>query len=180
MVNERALCVRRAARGAGLALLCLASAGALNASAQEQPATQAAPAAEKLPPAWTVSCSSTGADAALVCNLSQIIVVKDSGQRVLTVTVGTEGGKMMLKLGLPHGLALQKGVDVWIDQGARQNHPIVTADQKGSYALIPLEEGMIGALKQGTDLNVSVTAYAGNALVIGVSLKGFTAAFAKL
>lgn len=149
----------------------------LPALAQEQTEAQQP---EKPVPSWTVSCSSSGAQGQLVCSLSQIILLKDSGQRVLSVTVGPEKSGLVLKLGLPHGLSLAKGVDIWIDKAKRQNHPIVTADQKGSYAMIPLDDGMVGALKQGTVLNVAVTAFAGSELVLQIPLAGFTAAFAKL
>jgi invasion protein IalB len=136
-------------------------------------------AAPKPPQSWTVNCAS-GANGELACALSQVMVVKDSGQRVLTVSVMKDAGAFAMRLSLPHGLDLPKGVDVWVDEAPRRNNPIVTADKSGSYAVIKLTDAMIAELKQGTQLNVAVTAYAGKEIVLQLSLAGFTAGFAKL
>jgi invasion protein IalB len=131
-------------------------------------------------PTWTVNCSGAAGQAELACTLSQTLIMKDKGQRVLTAVVTKRDGKYVLNLGLPHGLDLPKGVDVWIDEAARTNHRIVTADQKGSYAVIALDDKFIAALKQGQLLNVAVTAYAGDEIILQLSLNGFTAGFARL
>ncbi len=129
---------------------------------------------------WTLNCSGTAGQGELACTLSQVLVVKDSGQRVLTAVVAKRDGKMVLNLGLPHGLNLQKGVDVWIDEAARENHPIVTADQKGSYAIIALDDKLVAALKKGKLLNVAVTGFTGNEIILQLSLNGFSAGFSRL
>jgi invasion protein IalB len=158
-------------RLAGVLVVCLLMAQA--ASAQE--ANDAAPA-----PTWTVNCSGAAGQAELACTLTQTLVMKDKGQRVLTAVVTNRDGKPMLNLGLPHGLNLPKGVDIWIDDKARQNFPIVTADQKGSYAIVALKDTFIAAMKQGKLLNVAVTAFAGDEIILQLSLNGFSAGFAKL
>jgi invasion protein IalB len=138
-------------------------------------------AAETPPaPTWTVNCSGDATQAKLACTLTQTLIMKDKGQRVLTAVVTNNDGKPLLNLGLPHGLNLSKGVDLWIDEAARQNFPIVTADQKGSYAIIALKDTFIAALKQGKLLNVAVTAFAGNEIILQLSLSGFSAGFARL
>lgn len=156
----------------GVPLMVLAL--CLPATAQQKEAAPPKPAQS-----WTVNCAS-GANGELACALSQVMVVKDSGQRVLTVSVLKEQGGIIMRLSLPHGLDLPKGVDVWIDEAPRKNNPIVTADKSGSYAVIALTDAMIAELKQGTQLNVAVTAFAGKEIVLQLSLAGFTAGFAKL
>ncbi|MEQ1951995.1 invasion associated locus B family protein [Mesorhizobium yinganensis] len=131
-------------------------------------------------PTWTISCSGEANQAKLACTLTQTLIMKDKGQRVLTAVVTNNDGKPLLNLGLPHGLNLSKGVDIWIDEAARQNFPIVTADQKGSYAIIALKDTFINAMKQGKLLNVAVTAFAGNEIILQLSLNGFSAGFARL
>ena len=129
---------------------------------------------------WTLNCSGAAAQSELACTLSQVLIMKEGGMRVLTAVVAKRDGKLVLNLGLPHGLNLPKGVDVWIDEAARQNYPIVTADQKGSYAMITLDDALIGALKKGNLLNVAVTAHTGNEIILQLSLTGFSAGFSRL
>lgn len=129
---------------------------------------------------WTLNCSGTAGQDELACTLSQVLLVKDSGQRVLTAVVAKRDGKMVLNLGLPHGLDLPKGVDIWVDEAARVNHPIVTADQKGSYAIITLDDRLVAALKKGQLLNVAVTGFTGNEIILQLSLNGFSAGFSRL
>jgi len=138
------------------------------------------PAAPAPAQTWTLNCSGAAGQAQLACTLSQVLVMKDSGKRILTAVVTKPEDKFLLNLGLPHGLNLPKGVDMWIDDAPRQNYPIVTADQKGSYAMIALDDALIAALKKGKLLNVAVAAYAGNEIVLQLSLTGFSAGFSRL
>lgn len=171
---------RGALRLALLVGLCLGG-GSLAPAQDKGDKPTASPAAAETPAQpWTVNCTSAGAQAEMVCTLSQFLVVKDSGQRVLTAVVMKRDGKVLLNLGLPHGLNLPKGVTVWIDEGAKATYPILTADQKGSYATVPLEAPFVEAMKKGTTLHVAVSAFTGNELVLQLSLAGFTAAFAKI
>jgi invasion protein IalB len=143
-------------------------------------AQESKPPEQAAPQTWTLNCSGAAAQSELACTLSQVLVVKDSGKRVLTAVVAKRDGKLTLNLGLPHGLNLPKGVDIWIDEAARKTFPIVTADQKGSYAMIVLDDALIGALKKGQLLNVAVTAHAGNEIILQLSLTGFSAGFSRL
>ena len=143
-------------------------------------AQESKPPEQPAPQTWTLNCSGAAAQSELACTLSQVLIVKDSNKRILTAVVARRDGKLMLDLGLPHGLNLPKGVDIWIDEAARKTYPIVTADQNGSYAMIALDEALIGALKKGSLLNVAVTAHAGNEIVLQLSLTGFSAGISRL
>jgi invasion protein IalB len=162
-----------AARAVLLAACAMGLMAAQPSLAQEAAGTPPAPT-------WTINCSGDASQAKLACTLTQTLIMKDKGQRVLTAVVTNNDGKPLLNLGLPHGLSLAKGVDIWIDEAARQNFPIVTADQKGSYAIVALKETFINAMKQGKLLNVAVTAFAGNEIILQLSLNGFSAGFARL
>jgi len=164
--------------GAALVVATAAMLASLSPSlAQEaaKPAQAATP-----PKGWTLNCSASPGQADLACTLTQTLVVKDSGQRVLTAVVMHREGKYLLNLGLPHGLNLTKGVDLWIDDGARANHPIVTADQKGSYATVTLDPAQLAAFKKGHLLNVGVVAFNGNEIILQLTLDGFSAGLARL
>jgi invasion protein IalB len=129
---------------------------------------------------WTLNCSAPAGQTDLACTLTQTLVVKDSGQRVLTAVLMRKDGKYLLNLGLPHGLNLPKGVDLWIDDAQRVNHPIVTADQKGSYATVTLDDALLAAMKKGRLLNVGVFAFNGNEIILQLTLDGFTAGLTRL
>jgi invasion protein IalB len=71
-------------------------------------------------------------------------------------------------------------VQVWIDEGQRAKHAITTADQNGSYAIVPLDQAMIGSMKKGTILNVLVKSASGDEVTFQLSLNGFTAALERV
>jgi invasion protein IalB len=159
--------------------LAVLAASAWPAGAQEAtPAPAQAPAAPA--PTWTVNCTGSGAQEALTCSMSQYLIVKESGQRVLTAIVLKRDGKTLLNLGLPHGLNLPKGVAMWIDDGQRTSYPILTADPKGSYATVELTSDLLEALRKGTTMHVMVTSFRGDEIVLQLTLAGFTAGYAKL
>ena len=138
-------------------------------------------AAPNLQP-WMVSCASAGADDALACTVSQTLVAKQTAQRVLTVTVAKDPNSrdLVATLGLPHGLSLTEGVEVFVDDGKPTRYPIVTADQNGSYAKVPLNGDRLAELKRGSILNVRVRSANNAEIVMQISLAGFTAATAKI
>ncbi len=54
---------------------------------------------------------------------------------------------------LPHGLNLPEGVQMWIDEGARSKYVLGTADQKGSYAVLPLSTALAAPQTSGAPQN---------------------------
>lgn len=176
-----------AARLAGLPLrstvgklLAVAATVAFLAQSVAPALAQDAPAPAQPTAGWTVNCAGAAGQADLVCTLVQTLVVKENGQRVLAAVVVRRQDGLVLNLGLPHGLDLAKGVDLSIDEGERARHPIVTADEKGSYAMIALDDALLAALKKGRLLNVAVSAYGGDEIILRLSLAGFTAGLARL
>ncbi len=153
-------------------------AGPALAQAAEQPA-EAAPAAPS-PQPWTITCSGQGAAGELACVMSQGLIAKNTGQRVLALAISRSPSSYSARLSLPHGLDLPEGVRVWVDDGQPTKHVIATADQNGSYANLPLDEALLAAMKKGTILNVAVKAASGDEVTFQLSLNGFTAALARL
>lgn len=133
------------------------------------------------PQPWTVNCTSNATTGALVCTVSQLLIAQDS-QRLVGATIfrPAPAAGAVMRLSLPHGILLQKGIDLGIDDAAPVNHPIVIADQNGSYSDVPLDGGMLIKLQAGNFLHVGVTAGSGEKVEFQLSLKSFTAAFAKL
>ena len=131
--------------------------------------------------AWPVTCRSRDGQAKLACSMSQVIATKKTGQRVIAVTaMRDKKGEALLRLNLPHGLLLPKGVTMAVDAAEPQKYAILTADKNGSYAFIKLDDKMIAALKRGKELSITVVRFSGGDVVFKLPLEGFAAGFAKL
>jgi invasion protein IalB len=146
--------------------------------------TAPAPAPAQAAPAqpWQVNCASAGANEKLVCQMTQTLVAKANGQRVLASVIvkKPDGSGYFMTLGLPHGLYLPAGVSIWIDEGAKSQHPIETADQNGSYARIDLAKAVTDAMRRGQLLNVAVASAARDEVILQLSLAGFAASMDKI
>jgi len=180
--------------GAAVLAVGLAALPLVSVSAQEQAAPAAPPPAAAgaraqfgasnadTPHPWTVNCSSNPQTGDLICAMSQTLVATLTNQRLVGASVyrPEPSAAAVLRLSLPHGILLQKGVDVWIDEGTPTNYPIIIADANGSYADVELGADMLTRLQGGGVLHLGVTGGNGERLEFSLSLKGFTAAFAKL
>jgi invasion protein IalB len=140
---------------------------------------EAAPAPPS-PQPWTITCTGQGAAGELACVMSQGLIARKTGQRVLSVAISRTASGHAARLSLPHGLDLPAGVEVWIDDGERTRHVISTADQNGAYAYVPLDDAMLAAMKKGSILNVMVKSASGDEVTFQLSLNGFTAALGRL
>jgi invasion protein IalB len=177
---------------AGAVLLMPAAPQVVVAAASAQETTPAAPAPGQPikvgtpnndnPQPWTVNCTSQGVNADLVCTMTQVLVQGDTGQRLVGASVfrPDASGAAVMRINLPHGIRLPDGVDVWIDANPATKHVIGIADQNGSYADVPLDGNTLVSLQGGNVLQIGVTTGAGERIEFQLSLKGFTAAFAKL
>lgn len=171
------------------AMLVAILAGPLASSAVAQEAAPAAQTPVKVgstegadaPLPWTVSCSSNPQSGELSCSMTQVLVAQDTQQRLIGATVfRNAAGAAVMRFSLPHGVLLQKGVNVGVDDKAASTIPIVIADQNGSYADLEISPELLQGLQAGSALHLGVTAGTGEAVDFALSLKGFTAAFAKL
>ena len=159
-----------------MALLTACLLGALPARAQDGAGAAA-------PQPWVVECSSRNSpDGRLICQMSQTIVSRENGQRVMAATINkpARDGNPLLLLALPHGISLPSGVNLWVDDAKREQFPILTADQDGSYASVELSSERLAAMRRGKQLNVAIKAASGAELVLQFSLAGFSSAAGNL
>ena len=113
--------------------------------------------------------------------MSQSVFRSQSRQRILSASIfQNEQGIHSMRLALPHGLDLTKGVSLAIDNGVPTQHTINTADANGSYARIPLNNDMIDAMKAGNSAVMGVSSIKGDNINIELSLSGFSSSFALL
>lgn len=182
------LALRKVVRGLAIVGAVLGMLVPLASLAQDNTAKPNEPKTVKIGPTgdnpqpWIVNCTSQTAGGDLSCVMTQVLVAQQSNQRIVGATVfrPSENGAAVMRLNLPHGILLQKGVDVWVDLATPVNYPITIADQNGSYSSIELTGPMLVGLQGGAFLNVAVTAANGDRVQFQLSLKGFTNAFAKL
>ena len=165
---------------AGMILAIAVSGGPIAAHAQStETGTPAATASS----AWAVNCAAdpAGSDG-LACRMVQNLFVTETKQRLLSVVIQTPAGtdKPVMTLVLPYGLDFSAGVTASIDKSDPVNLAVKTSDQLGAYANAVLEDDLLDALKNGTEMKVSFRSIRNQAYNVGVSLAGFTAAFRKL
>ena len=155
------------------------------ASAEDAPAAaeplKIGPASDS-PQPWAINCSNQAGGDTIVCTMTQVLVARDSNQRLIAATIyrPRPDAAALLRINLPHGILLLEGVEVAIDAGAPTRVPITIADQNGSYATLELTSNLLVALQAGSIVSFGVKAANGEAVGFQLSLTGFTSAFAKL
>jgi invasion protein IalB len=163
-------------------LMMAGSTGALAQTEKKAPAPAAPePMSVQLPAqGWVVNCAT--ATEGLVCKASQSIVVAQSGQLLVAVSVaklnGTAGYAMSLLL--PHGIFLPAGTSVQIDAESAQAVVIESCDQRGCYANLPITEKVLTAMRKGKALAVMFQNLAKDNVKIQLPLAGFPDAIKKL
>lgn len=153
---------------------------ALAQTAPQAPAGQAGPAAGEN---WVVQCSEATEQAPKRCRALQNIVMKEGGQRLLTVVIEPRDGapNHALVVALPHGVFLPAGAVLKVDQdGPEQAMVIQTSDANGAYAGMAIPDELLAAMKKGERLIVAFKTAQQQDLAIPVTLIGFTAAYNQL
>ena len=129
--------------------------------------------------AWHVRCNDSGSG--MRCRASQTIALRKSRKRLLAVRVTRPSdAKAAMMMHLPHGLFLPAGVSWQVDDAARGELTVQTCDKRGCYAGMALSAQRLEALKRGARLTLSFQNLEKRTVRVPVSLKGFTAAIAKL
>jgi invasion protein IalB len=176
--------MRRLTGRALVSLAWLAAWAACPAVAQETPAAPAEPPAtqEEQIQDWTVRCMSAE-DGKLSCEMIQILRQRDSGKDVMLMGLGVQPGDTQLVawIVLPLGVALlPPGVGIKIDEAEPARLAFQYCEPTGCAALWAPTEAELAALKAGTVLTVIVTDRNRKQFGLPISLKGFTAALARV
>jgi invasion protein IalB len=112
--------------------------------------------------AWQVSCNPTDNPNVLSCQMMQNLTLAKTGQRLLAVVIRPQPKHQKkepaILLTLPHGLYLPAGVKLQIDDAKPINLAIRTSDKNGTYTAMSLNIDLVGALKKGNTLKVTMTA----------------------
>lgn len=127
---------------------------------------------------WGTKCEAdaTGVEA---CFIFQTLTTKDTKQRVFQMSVGypTGSDNITAIFTAPLGIALIPGVAIKIDEAAPIKMQVAICDREGCKAVLPLNEETLTAMKKGNRIIFSFIDPKGKNINLGISLKGFTAAY---
>lgn len=123
-------------------------------------------------------------DAETLCDISQTLQVeRENGQTVtaLRATVTKRDGVFVMELALPLGLDLISGVVLQLDNAKDIKLPFATCIDRGCAALADIDAALLARLQRGRVMKVAFRPFGQEqAVVIEVSLLGFTSAMAEL
>jgi invasion protein IalB len=144
---------------------------------QEKPDAKESPQSN-----WITSCSSTERNAPLNCLLEQRIIVKETGQLVVKLTVRIDGvsRKPALLIQAPLGLNLAAGIIIRVDDGKPEKLDLQMCDASGCYAGSPISNELLALLTSGTKVNFTFQNLAKKDLNFEMPLTSFSAAFQKV
>lgn len=129
---------------------------------------------------WRITC--TGDLIQRFCTLAQEIRRRDENRHVLLLEVMPLGvDHALARLTLPFGLALKAEVILQIDNSSKIPAKLYhSCMQDGCLVTLNLDTNTLTALKRGQTLQVSAPILTGGTANFTLSLKGFTAAYARL
>ena len=134
--------------------------------------------AEPVAGAWELACKPVAGEARLGCVASTSVLRPTTGEQVLRVEVipaGTMGNaNAVLRLKLPHGIALNANIGVKIDQGELIKVPLVSSSAEGLTAMQEIGADIVAKLREGAALAITVVTLDGDTLTNSVSLVGLT------
>ncbi|WP_299866480.1 invasion associated locus B family protein [uncultured Hoeflea sp.] len=163
--------------------VCAAVALAMAPGAQAQTSETSASTAERPKNNWAVNCGAGDtADAPLVCQMMQNVVVAETNQRLLTVMVRPQQdvANHMLTLALPHGVDFAKGVEVQIDDKETINVPVQTSNPQGAFSNLPISDELLADFRAGNTVKITFYAMSGQTFAVPIGLIGFSTAYDKL
>lgn len=127
---------------------------------------------------WELACKTVAEVPRLGCVASTSVTSPTSGERLLRVELipaGTLGNaNAVLRVLLPHGIALNANVGVQIDGGISFKVPLVSSSAEGLIAVQQIGADVVAAMQAGSVMEVSVMNFAGDTLKNSVSLVGVT------
>lgn len=128
---------------------------------------------------WQTRCAGPSRAAeTLICEASQSIRVKDSGQLLFKIDViyPANGGKPVFQMQAPLGFYLPGKIRLAVDGTPLSELEIGTCDQRGCFLSADATPEMIDAMKAGTQLQIDFAPAADRRQTIDVPLTGFTRA----
>jgi len=138
-----------------------------------------AQAPENPPAAWRVEC--TGDGKTLDCRAVQQLFHRESRQLLVSLAVrpAADGKTGAMVMQLPLGLNLTEPVILKIDNGLSERQPIQTCTNVGCFIAMTIADKLLGAMRTGSQINVTVQDSNKKPVEMGLPLLGFGVAFDK-
>lgn len=127
---------------------------------------------------WTLGCQPDSTNKQMMCELSKAITNVGSQQLLARISIGGNPQQMLLQL--PHGLALNTGIRLQIDDEKPRQVELHTSNHKGLFAKTMMSAALSKEMSKGKDMKVIVSAINGGEIIIPVSLEGFGISIKKL
>ena len=130
---------------------------------------------------WIVNCTGTGASNAMRCELFQQVVIKETNQRLMRMSILPQpnSDNDLISFAVPHGLMLQRPLRVQVDDNPVIELPYTHSDNSSVYANAVLKPEWLSSFKRGNELKISFDTIEGKTITVKLSLQGFTAASDK-
>lgn len=131
---------------------------------------------------WAIECRSFQQDGPERCLLSQNIILRQSGKRVLNVSVARPANDkpFVAAITAPLGILLPAGLVLEVDDTELVRIPLRLCNVNGCQGSFPISDSVKKAFMNGTSGRVIFRQPNGRPLRVEFSLNGFTDAFTKL
>jgi invasion protein IalB len=130
---------------------------------------------------WGVACDRDVTGTKTGCRVTQTVVARDTGRRLLTVSVRRtpDGADPTVLLTLPLRTFLAPGTMIKVDDRPGRQSPFELCDENGCYAGLPADESLVADLKTGKTLSVEFYDAKRQKTEIKLPLKTFGESFDK-
>jgi invasion protein IalB len=130
---------------------------------------------------WGVACDRDVTGAKTGCRVTQTVVARETGRRLLTVSVRRtpDGAEPTVLLTLPLRTFLTPGTMIKVDDRPGRQSPFELCDENGCYAGLPADESLVADLKSGKTLSVEFFDAKRQKTEIKLPLKTFGQSFDK-
>lgn len=129
---------------------------------------------------WELDCKPIGGEARMGCVARTTLMSRSTGGVALRVDVVPAGAlgnsDAVLRVFLPHGVALNANLGVQIDGGDVYKVPLMTSDRDGVTAFQFIGADVVKRLRSGNVLQVTAVTPQGDTATNSVSLVGLTLA----
>lgn len=158
----------------GVAILLAGSSAALAQEADSN-ATQTATRVT----GWGVQCGSQSRTAPLSCKAEQQLVLAESNQLFVKVTVNVTGDdkKPSMVIQVPQGLHLPSGIKLQFDDNKAETQQVETCEGNACYIVITDAKRIIVSMKGGNKMKLSFKNMSRDDIEAVLPLDGFSDAF---
>jgi invasion protein IalB len=132
--------------------------------------------------AWVPSCYSEARSAPLSCSLVQRLIVQETGQTFLTITVEvpSAGDPSVMRIQTPLGVYLPNGLKLRVDDAEPLTLAYGNCDTNGCYVRTASASPVLTSLESGKVLHLVLHTDEENSIALEIPLTGFSRAYTAI